>query len=103
MANAASDTYLTCPVGATFKRDMTLTDVDVSTLASMRFELCALPGATPLLVVTPTAQSETVARVVIADDATALLVAGCLYYYFRIVTAAGESAVPLEGVFRLTP
>lgn len=103
MANAASDTYLTCPVGATFKHDVTFTDVDTSTLASMSFEVCALPGSTPLVTVVPLSQSEAVARVVITDEATALLAAGCYYYYFKIVTAAGESAVPLEGILRFTP
>lgn len=103
MSNAASDTYLTCPVGVTFKHDITFVDVDVSTLASMAFEVCALPGAEPLLTSTPEAQSVTVARVVITNDDTANFAAGCYYYYFRIVTAASESAVPIEGVIRFTP
>lgn len=103
MANAASDTYLTCNIGATFKRDMTFTDVDVSTLAAMAFELCATPGSAPLLTVTPTVSSAFVARVVVSKAQLAALGSGCFYYYFRATTAAGEFATPIEGLFRVTP
>lgn len=103
MASAASDTYLTCNIGSTFKRDMTFADVDVSTLASMAFELCAYPGGVPLLTVTPSAQSDAVARVTITKTQLTALGSGCFYYYFRITTVGGENAAPIEGVFRVTP
>jgi hypothetical protein len=106
MSNAGpngADTYLTCNVGATFKHDLTFQDVDVSTLTAMAFEVCAYPGGAVLLTVTPTAQSSAVARVVLSAAQTTILGAGCFYYYFRITTAAGEKAVPVESTLRLTP
>lgn len=102
MANA-SDTYLSHSRTATFKRDLTFTDVDVSSLAAMSFTVCALPGAAPLLTSTPAALSSTVARVTITPVQLSVLPAGCYYYYFRITTVAAEIAIPEEGILTLTP
>ena len=103
MSNAASDTYLTCNQGATLKRDLTFVGVDVTTLTAMAFEICAYAGSAPLLTVTPTGQSTTVARVIVSKAQLTTLGPGCYWYYFRITTQAGEQAAPQEGVLRISP
>jgi hypothetical protein len=103
MASAASDTDLRCPKGATFKRDLTLVGVDVTTLAASAFELRDYAGGPLRLTVIPTVQSSAVLRVTITDEEMDALVARVYRYRLVIGTVAGEVAFPIEGDFTVTP